>query len=51
MVLNAAFLVDKTKERDFDSLVNTLEKEFGEKLLMKYVIAPPYNFVNVRIRS
>jgi len=51
MVLNAAFLVDKTKERDFDSLVNTLEQEYGEKLLMKYVIAPPYNFVNVRIRS
>ena len=51
MVLNAAFLVDKTKERDFDTLVNTLEQDYGDKLLMKYVTAPPYNFVNVRIRS
>ncbi|MDD1701943.1 MAG: GvpL/GvpF family gas vesicle protein [Methanoregula sp.] len=51
MVLNAAFLVDKTKEREFDALVNTLEQEYGEKLLMKYVVAPPFNFVNVRIRS
>jgi hypothetical protein len=51
MVLNAAFLVDKSREQDFDMLVNTLEQEYGEKLLMKYVIAPPYNFVNVRIRS
>jgi hypothetical protein len=51
MVLNAAFLVDKSREGEFDALVNTLESEFGEKLLMKYVVAPPFNFVNVRIRS
>ncbi|MFA5294439.1 MAG: GvpL/GvpF family gas vesicle protein [Methanoregulaceae archaeon] len=49
MILNAAFLVDKTKERDFDSLVNTLEQEYGD-LTLKYVVAPPFNFVNVRIR-
>lgn len=50
MVLNAAFLVDKTKERGFDNCVNTLEQEYGDKLHLKYVIAPPFNFVNVRIR-
>ncbi len=50
MILNAAFLVDKTREPDFDTLVNTLEEEYGDKLRMKYVIAPPFNFVNVRIR-
>jgi len=49
MILNAAFLVEKTKERDFDNLVNNLEKEYGD-LTMKYVVAPPFNFVNVRIR-
>jgi hypothetical protein len=49
MVLNAAFLVDKKKERDFDQLVNTLEQEYGH-LNLKYVIAPPFNFVNIRIR-
>ena len=50
MILNAAFLVDKKKEQDFDNCVNTLEQEYGDKLLLKYVIAPPFNFVNVRIR-
>jgi len=49
MVLNAAFLVDKKKEQDFDQLVNTLEQEYGD-LNLKYVIAPPFNFVNIRIR-
>ena len=50
MILNAAFLVDKKKEQDFDQLVNTLEQEYGD-LNLKYVIAPPFNFVNIRIRG
>jgi hypothetical protein len=49
MILNAAFLVDKTREKEFDNLVNSLEKEYGD-LNLKYVFAPPFNFVNIRIR-
>jgi hypothetical protein len=49
MFLNAAFLVEREKEKKFDEKVNGIEDVFGEKISMKYVIAPPYNFVNLRI--
>jgi hypothetical protein len=49
MILNAAFLVEKTREKEFDLLVNRLEEEYGD-LNLKYVFAPPFNFVNIRIR-
>jgi len=49
MILNAAFLVEKTREKEFDSLVNRLEAEY-EDLNLRYVFAPPFNFVNIRIR-
>ncbi len=50
MVLNAAFLVDRFHEREFDSLVDDLEAGLGEKLEFSYVgPAPPYNFVNVSV--
>jgi hypothetical protein len=50
MVLNAAFLVDNNKEQDFDNCVNNLEHEYGDMVNMKYVVAPPFNFVNIKIR-
>lgn len=50
MVLNAAFLVDRFHEREFDSLVDDLEAGLGEKLEFSYVgPAPPYNFVNIDV--
>ena len=49
MLLNAAFLVEREKEDEFDAMVNTIEAEYGEKVNMKYVISPPYNFVNLRL--
>jgi len=49
MVLNAAFLVKCEKEREFDAMVNLMEDEYGEKVNMKYVISPAYNFVNLRL--
>jgi hypothetical protein len=49
MILNAAFLVECAREDEFDAMVNTIEDEYGEKVNMKYVISPPYNFVNLRL--
>ncbi len=46
MVLNTAFLVAKDKEGHFDEMVNEVEKKYPE-LILKYVVAPPYNFVTV----
>jgi hypothetical protein len=48
MVLNAAFLVDKDHEAEFDQAVQQLDAELGKRLMFKYVgPVPPYNFVNV----
>jgi len=48
MVVNAAFLVNKTKEPEFDQAVSKLDEQFGERLILKYIgLAPPYNFVNI----
>lgn len=48
MVLNAAFLVDKDHEAEFDQVVQQLDAELGKRLMFKYVgPVPPYNFVNV----
>jgi len=50
MILNAAFLVQRDAEADFDARV----KEIGarhEKLTFKYTGPwPPYNFVNIRLK-
>lgn len=48
MILNAAFLVPRDTERHFDETVNEIEKKHPE-LIMKYVLAPPYNFVNIGV--
>lgn len=46
MILNAAFLVKKTKEKQFDREVNTLGKKFGQRIKLRYVgPLPPFNFV------
>ena len=51
MVLNAAFLVDRSREDDFDRAVHELDSEQGSRLMMKFIgSAPPYNFVNIVVR-
>ncbi len=51
MVLNAAFLVERAREPEFDRAVQQLDSEIGKRLMFKYVgSAPPYNFVNITIR-
>jgi hypothetical protein len=50
-LVNAAFLVTKEKEREFDQKVRELEKIYGERKKIKYVgPVVPYNFVEVVIR-
>ena len=52
MIINAAFLVEKQKEAEFDQKVNELAERFGEKVKFKYVgTLPPFNFVNLVINT
>ena len=51
MIMNAAFLIEREKEGDFDAAVNRIAKKFGERLNFKYTGPwPPYNFVNIRLK-
>ncbi len=50
MILNAAFLVEKHKEKDFDHEVSQLDVKYSNRINLKYVvIVPPFNFVNLVI--
>ncbi|MDO9122919.1 MAG: GvpL/GvpF family gas vesicle protein [Deltaproteobacteria bacterium] len=52
MIINAAFLVEKTKEAAFDQKVNELADKYGDKITFKYVgTLPPFNFVNIEINT
>jgi len=48
MVANAAFLVDMSREPEFDRAVSKLDEQFGERVTLRYIgSAPPYNFINI----
>lgn len=50
MIVNAAFLVEKHKEAEFDQRVQGLEDKYGERIKFKYVgTLPPFNFINLTI--
>jgi hypothetical protein len=50
MIINAAFLVEKHKEAEFDQKVQGLEDKYGERIKFKYVgTLPPFNFINLTI--
>jgi len=52
MIVNAAFLVNKDKEAEFDGKVNELDAKYSDKIRFKYVgTIPPFNFVNLTIRT
>lgn len=52
MIMNVAFLVDRAREREFDSRVEQLIRDHDNKMEFKYVgPAPPYSFVNIVIRE
>ncbi|HEY0564491.1 MAG TPA: GvpL/GvpF family gas vesicle protein, partial [Terriglobales bacterium] len=51
MILNAAFLIQREREAEFDAAVNEIAKKFGDRLNFKYTGPwPPYNFVNIRLK-
>ena len=52
MILNAAFLVKKSKEPDFDKKVNELDERLRSMIKFKYTgTIPPFNFVNIVIKT
>lgn len=48
MILNAAFLVPRTRVEEFDRKVDELDSRYGERMKFKYVgEVPPFNFVEI----
>jgi hypothetical protein len=49
-LLNASFLIERSREREFKEQVYKLDSEFQGKFNFKYVgPLPPYNFVDLRL--
>lgn len=52
MLMNVAFLVDRDREREFDSEVQKLATQYGDRIEFKYVgPAPPYSFANIVVKE
>jgi hemerythrin superfamily protein len=50
LFINAAFLVDKGREKEFDNIMDDLSEKYRERTKLIYVgPLPPYNFVNIVI--
>ncbi len=48
MVLNAALLVSKNREKECDEVVMRLDEELGKRMVLKYVgPTPPFNFCEI----
>jgi hypothetical protein len=51
MIMNAAYLVERSREQEFDEAVKALSRKYEELLSFKYTGPwPPYNFVNIKLR-
>jgi len=51
MIMNAAYLVERDGERQFDEAVGALSRKYEDVLSFKYTGPwPPYNFVNIKLR-
>lgn len=51
MFLNAVFLIDRTREKQFDFLVEDLAEEYDNQADFKLVgPAPPFNFVSIEMK-
>jgi hypothetical protein len=51
MILNGAYLVDRSQEAEFDRVVKAMSQKYEELLSFKYTGPwPPYNFVNIKLR-
>ena len=52
MIMNVAFLVDRAREKEFDSCVKELGVHYGDRIEFKYVgPVPPYSFVNIVVKE
>ncbi|MDO9122967.1 MAG: GvpL/GvpF family gas vesicle protein [Deltaproteobacteria bacterium] len=50
MFMNAAFLVDKGREKEFDNIMDGLSEGYKDRIKLMYVgPLPPFNFVNITI--
>ena len=51
MILNAAFLVERSREKAFDEKVKEVSRRYEDVLTFKYTGPwPPYNFVNIKLK-
>lgn len=51
MIMNAAFLVERDRESEFDQKVKEIAAKYEGKLSFKYTGPwPPYNFVHIRLK-
>ncbi len=51
MIMNAAFLIERSDEAEFDRHVNELAAKYEGKCSFKYTGPwPPYNFVHIRLK-
>jgi hypothetical protein len=51
MIMNAAFLVNREKEKAFDTRVKDVSQKYEGLLTFKYTGPwPPYNFVNIKLK-
>jgi hypothetical protein len=51
MMMNAAYLVERAREEEFDDAVKALSRKYEDILSFKYTGPwPPYNFVNIKLR-
>lgn len=52
MIMNAAFLMDKNKEKEFDQEINRLNKKYDEEINFRCVgPLPPYSFSTMEIKK
>jgi hypothetical protein len=50
MFINAAFLVDRGREKEFDNIMDDLNEEYKDRIKFMYAgPLPPFNFVNITI--
>ena len=51
MIMNAAFLIERDRETEFDQKVKEIATKYEGKLSFKYTGPwPPYNFVHIRLK-
>lgn len=51
MLLNAAFLVDRIREHEFDDLMDRLDLRYRQRITFAYVGSmPPYNFLTLTLQ-